>query len=188
MKPLTVRERRLVAIGILVAVLALAWLGVVQPIVAGFGARAERREALIAQYGQNERLIGRIGRLRRAAEESRALRRDYAIDAPSAEQAGERLKERLEASLAKAGGELRATESAEAPAGWVRAGASAVVTNDQLVKWLAALANEPPYLAMESLTISADRALNSNHLDLMDVQVEAAIPFGPIPAGPAHPR
>lgn len=183
MKPLTARERRLVAVGLLVALVALAWLGVVQPILAGFDTRAERRDSLILQYGQNERLIARIPALRRAAEQSRDMRREFAVDAANAEQASERLKERLEAALAKAGGELRATESAEAPAGWVRAGASATVSNDQLVRWLAALRNEPPYLAMESLTISADRALNSNHLDLMDVQVEAAIPFAPLAAG-----
>lgn len=188
MKPLSARERRLVAIGILIALIALAWLAAVKPVLDGFGIRADRRIELTAQYGQNERLIARIGALRRAAEESAKLRREFAIDAPSPEQASERLKERLEAALTKSGGELRATESAEAPAGWVRASASAVVTNDQLVKWLAILTREAPYLAMESLTISADRALNSNRLDLMDVQIEASIPFGPTGARPAPAR
>jgi len=178
MKPLSSRERKLVAIGLLIAALALVWLGLVQPIAGGFASRAGQREQLATQYAQNERLIARIAGLRRVAEEQRRSRSAFAIDAPNAEQASERLKERLEASLLKAGGELRATESVEAPPGWARASITALVTNEQLVDWLGRLANEPPYLSMESLTVGADRALNSNRLDLLDVKLEAAIPLG----------
>ena len=39
------------------------------------------------------------------------------------------------------------------------------------------------YIVVESLSVAADRAINSNHLDLMDVQLEASIPLAP-----AHAR
>jgi len=188
MKPLSPRERKLVAAGLLVAAFALLWLAIVQPIISGFSERDDRRESLIAQYQQNERLIGRIGALRRAAEDQNRLRSVYAIAAPDAVQGGERLKERLELSLEGAGGELRASESVDAPAGWVRASASALVSNQQLVAWLARLGNYPPYLVIESLTVGADRAVNSNRLDLMDVKIEASIPLGQNAAGASNPR
>lgn len=178
MRPLSPRERRVVAIGLLVLAIAILWIALVQPIATSFAGRAEQREQLALRYAQNERLIGRIAALRRTAEAQRRQASAFAIAAPNAEQASERLKERLAASLLKAGGELRSSESVEARPGWVRASISAVVSNDQLVAWLGQLSNEPPYLAMESLTIGADRAINSNQLDLLDVKLEASIPLG----------
>lgn len=178
MKPMSARERKLVAVGLLVALIALLWLGLVQPIYGSFATNADRRAELRLQYIQNERLIARMSALRRAAEEQKRLRQLYALDAPNAEQGGELLKERLEASLAKAGGELRVTESVDAPSGWVRASATALVSNDELAAWISTLNNEQPYLVTESLTIVADRALNSGRLDLMDVKIEVSIVLG----------
>jgi type II secretory pathway component PulM len=178
MKQLSARERKLLAIGLLVAVFAIFWLGLVRPIYGSFVANADRRIELRQQYVQNERLIGQISALRRAAEKQGRLQTLYALDAPNAEQAGERLKARLEASVEKAGGELRATESVDAPNGWVRARATALVSNDQLAAWLSMLNNEQPYLAMETLSIVADRALNSGRLDLMDVKIEVSAVLG----------
>ena len=60
-----------------------------------------------------------------------------------------------------------------------RASASAVVSNGQLLDWLAGLTAQQPYLVLESVTIGADRALNSNRVDLMDVKIEASIPLAP---------
>jgi general secretion pathway protein M len=178
MKPLSARERKLVAIGLLVAAFALFWLALVRPIYGSFVENAERRTELRQQYAQNERLIGQVSGLRFAAEEQGKLQTLYTLDAPNAEQAGELLKARLEASLEKAGGELRATESVDASNGWVRASATALVSNDQLTAWLGMLNNEQPYLAMETLTIVADRALNSGRLDLMDVKIEVSVVMG----------
>ncbi len=183
MKPQSPRERKLVAIALLLGLIALVWLGVIQPLVDGFSARAEQRAELADRYAQNERLIGRIAQLRKVAEEQRRQRTAYALPAPDAGQAAELLKERLAAALDKAGGELRETAAIEARAGWARASASGVVSNGQLLDWLAGLTAQQPYLVLESVTIGADRALNSNRADLMDVKLEASIPFAP-----AHAR
>lgn len=177
MKPLTLRERRLVAIGLLIALLAFVYLGVVTPLLSGFAERAERRDTLSAQFAQNERMIARIAGLRRTAETLSRDQSRFTLAAPNAEAAGERLKERLGSALERAGGELRSTETVEAPQGWTRAAAAGQMTNDQIVTMLERLQNEPPYLAIEALTIIADRALVSGKLDRMDVKLEASIPF-----------
>lgn len=177
MKPLSARERKLVAAALLLGAIALAWLAVAQPLLGGFSARAERRQELADQYAQNERLIARIPQLRRTAEDQRKQRAAIALAAPDAGQAAELLKERLETALTASGGELRGTEAIETRPGWARASASGVVSNDQLVGWLGSLSAQQPYLVLESLTIGADRAINSNHADLMDVKLEASIPL-----------
>lgn len=171
------RERKLVAVAILLGVSAVVWLGVIAPLVGGFADRAEQREDLRARYAANERLIARTPRLTAAAEQLKARGSAFGIAAPDAAQGGELLRERLEASLAAANGELRTSEVIETDAGWVRASASGLMSNDQMVAWLAALANQPPYLSVESLTVGADRAINSNRLDLMDVRIEATTPL-----------
>jgi general secretion pathway protein M len=179
MRTLSGRERKLVAIAILLGAIALVWLGLVQPLISGFSDRAERRAELSREYVQNERLIGRIAALRRAAEAQRAKAADYAIAAENAGQAGELLKTRLADSFGRAGGELRATDAVEPAAGWVRAGVTGVMSYDQLITLLDHLSQDPPYLVLDALSVNADRAVNSNNLDLMDVHLEASIPFAP---------
>lgn len=178
MKPLSARERKLVAVALLLGAIALAWLAVIQPLLNGFSARAERAQDLADRYAQNERLIARIPQLRRAAEDQRRQRAAFALAASDPVQAGELLKERLETALTASGGEPRGTDTVEARPGWVRASASAVIGNDQLIDWLGRLSAQQPYLVLESLTVGADRAINSNHADLMDVKLEASIPLG----------
>jgi type II secretory pathway component PulM len=177
MKAMTARERKLVAIGLLVAAFALLYLGLIQPILGGFADREARREQLRVQFSQNERMIARIATLRRTAEAQRELLPLYSLRAPNSEQAAERLKERLGETLTKAGGQLSATNSVDAMPGWVRASGAGQMSHEQLVTWLGMLRNDQPYLAMESLTVVADRALNSGRPDLMDVTLETSIPF-----------
>ena len=179
MKQMTPRERRLVAIGLLVAALAVVWLGLIQPLRAGFADRAERRAELAAQHARNQRLIARTASLRRTAEALRDRQSEFAVRAPDAEQGAEILRQRLEDSLTRAGGQLRSSETAEAPAGWVRASLSAESSHEQMIDLLQRLQTETPYLVIESLSIGADRALNSNRADLLHVKLEAALPLAP---------
>ncbi len=57
MKPLQPRERRLLAVGLLVAVLAGVWFAVVSPVAAGFKAREVRRQTLLLQLRADQRLL-----------------------------------------------------------------------------------------------------------------------------------
>jgi general secretion pathway protein M len=178
MRPLSARERKLIAVALLIAALAIAWLGVVNPILSGFAARAERRELLLQRQAYAQRLIASIPRLRRQAERQRSSLRDFAIAAPDPARAGDMVAERLRTEIENAGGEFRASDRAAAPPGIVRVRADARLSLDQLVALLGRLQNDPPFLVVESLTIAADRALIENSLGELDVRLEVSIPFG----------
>ena len=49
MNNLTARERKIVAIGILVALIALIWFALISPILSGFAERTAERERLSGQ-------------------------------------------------------------------------------------------------------------------------------------------
>lgn len=179
MRPTTPRERRLVAIGLLVAAVALVQLAVIGPVLRGFRAGAEDRAALQLAYQHNVRTIAAIPRLRRQAERQRGDIARFVIAAPDAGVAGDLLKERLERVVDAAGGEFRTSDDADAPPGWIGARADAKLTLDQLTRVLARLQNDPPYLVVDSLDVAADDALVDGHLDPMDITLGVQIPLGP---------
>jgi len=183
MNSLSARERKLVAIGILVALVALAWGLIVSPILAGFEARTAQRERLASAFARNERLIASIPRLRRAIEARATTAANFRTEGANVAAATEALKERLSGQVSSNGGELRAMQEIGDRPGWVRAWVEARMTLPQLIATLQTVQNQPPYLAVNSLTISADRALQSGKLDLMDIRLEASSP-----TSPAKPR
>jgi hypothetical protein len=176
MNSLTARERKLVAIGILVALIALVWVMLISPIASGFAQRAAERERLSARFASNERLIASIPRLRNAIENRAADFKNFRTEGESFAAVIEALKERLGSQIAANGGELRAMQEVSDRPGWVRAWVEARMTLPQMIATLEKVQNQPPYLAVNSLTISADRALQSGKLDLMDIRIEASSP------------
>lgn len=176
MRRLSERERRLLAVGLLVLVVALAWLAVAAPIIGGFEARAEERRLLRATLARNERLLASLPQLRRRAEAQRREAGRYALPQADPAQAREALKARLAATLAAGGGEVRSVQDAdgERPAGWVGARADATVTLSQLHDSLERLGNEEPYVVIEYLSIGADRAFTTGVSGPLDVRVEVA--------------
>lgn len=177
MRVTSLRERRLVALLILVAVIAGFLLLVVGPIAGGFAERAERREALLRQYQLNQRLGGSVGRLSRQAARQREALRGLALMANSPAQAAAELDARLQAGIEAAGGELRSSEQISATEdGLARARATARIGLPQLVAVLARLQNQPPYATVERLSIAADQAVVSGQLEPLDVSLEVSIP------------
>lgn len=176
------RERRLMALLILTGLVALAYLGVVAPIMAGFAARAERRDQLTLRYVHNLRTIGSIPRLRRQAEERRRAIGSFVIEARGVEAGREQLKERLRRAIERAGAEFREAGDGEGRPGWVRARASARMTLRQLTATLDQLQNGPPWLVVETLSVGANDALVNGQLSTMDVQIEVSIPLRPASA------
>lgn len=176
-RPISARERRLVALLILMALLALAWFLVAKPVLDGFAARSDRRAQLALRYAHNQQVIGAIPRLRRHAEAQRAAIRGFAIEMRSTEAGREWLKQRLQRAVERAGGEFREAGDAEGRPGWARARASARMTQPQLVALLNQLQNDPPWLVVETLTIGSNDALVTGQSSSMDVQVEASIPL-----------
>lgn len=179
---LTDRERRLVAIAILVAVLALLVRGLVMPIVDGFGERSAARRQLEIDYARNARVIASAARITRTAERQKTELRAFILAAPSAEVAGDRLQERIETGIESVGGEFRSAEARPIADEQLRMRVDARLTLAQVTQLLAILQNRPPYVAIEGLTIAADSALVSSEAGPLDVRFDVTVPFLPAAA------
>lgn len=182
MRPVSPRERRLVALLILMALIALVWFAIVSPILDGFSARAEQREQLSLRYLHNQRTIAAVPRLRRQAEEERQRISTFAIGVANAEAGRDVLKDRLQRVVERVGGEVRAAVDAEGRPGWARAGISARMTLPQLTATLDQLQNTPPWLVVETVSVEANDALVTGQSSSMDVQLEVSIPLRPAAA------
>ena len=174
MSSLSERERKLVAILILIGGIALVWLVVISPIVAGFHARALERDMLANSFSRNQRLIASIPRLRAQAEAQKQDAAQFHATAANLTAASELLKERLSTQIAAAGGEIKSVQDIADRPGWVRASADGRIALPQLLGLLNHLQNDAPLLVINSLSLSADRALQSGHLDLMEFHLEAS--------------
>lgn len=174
MSGLTSRERKLVAILILMALFALVWLAVLSPILSGFAARATEQEMLVARFAGNERLIASMSRLRAQAEGQKRDAARFHDAAPDLATASEQLQERLTNQIAQDGGELKSVQDVSDQPGWVRASADGRISLPQLLALLDHLQNKPPLLVVNTLSLSADRALQSGHLDLMEFHLEVS--------------
>jgi len=179
-RALSARERKLIAVALLLAAIAGLYLLVLQPILGGFAARAERRETLLAEYAHNDRTIASIPRLRRSVERNADQLQRFVIHAPDADRAGLLLEDRLRRAVEAAGGEFQSSEHAPTPAaGSVQARASARLTLAQTVMLLEQLQNTPPYLAIDALTLTAEDALSSTIIGPLEVRLDVSVPFVP---------
>lgn len=182
MTSLSDRERRLIAVLILVAVIAVGWLAVLSPIISGFQARAAERERLALVQASNQRLIDNIARLRRQAEAQKADSARFHIIAATPEAAAEQLKDRLSALLSAGGGEVRAMQDIEAGEGRVELRIEARVGEGALVALLERLRNAEPLLIVTALSIAApgaDPAAQSSQTRQLDVRIDVAASHSP---------
>lgn len=179
MSSLSARERRIVAIGLLVAAIALVWLAIVAPVIDGFAERAAARDELTVRYARDARAVAQVVSVRRAAERQRATRARFVLVAATPLAAGDRLKERLATTVAASGGALRSVEDlAGGSPGQIRARLDARLSPRQLSAVLTRLDAEAPLLVFDSLTVAADQAFATSRAGPMDVRLEvtAAIP------------
>lgn len=162
MTSLSDRERRLVAILILIALITLGWLAIVSPILSGFEARAAERERLALVQASNQRLIDNVALLRRQAETQRADMARFHLIAPTPVGAAEQLKDRVSALIGDAGGEVRALQDVETAEGRIELRVEARVNDAQLVRLLERLQNAEPLLIVRALSVSAASALGAS--------------------------
>ena len=162
MNSLSDRERRLIAILVLVAVIALGWLAILSPIISGFEARAAERERLALVQASNQRLIDNVARLRRQAEAQKADMARFHVIAPTPAAAAEQLKDRVAALVGEAGGEVRALQDIEAGEGRIELRVEARLGSGQLPRLLERLQNAEPLLVVRSLSVSAPAALGAD--------------------------
>src|SRR3546814_18242062 len=88
MNALTGREQRLIAIAILIALVAIAWLGIARPLISGFSERAEERQRLIAIHQRNEMLVERAPTWRRQLPQQKRDGAGFPIPAQSGTASG----------------------------------------------------------------------------------------------------
>lgn len=186
MRPLSPRERRLLALGLLIFAVGLFWLAVINPLVGGFVDRDRQRADLRLAYQRNERLIASLPALRAAAEAQRATAARFAISAPSEALAAEALKERLQRLASDEGFTLGSVEDlqADAPAGQVKMRADLTATLTQFHETMRRLENEDAYVVVDYLSVSADRSLAANHLAPLDIRLELTADWQPIRGRP----
>jgi general secretion pathway protein M len=179
MNGLTARERRLVAVAILLAVIAAAWIAVVSPLMAGFAAREAERQSLLAEYQRDQRLIASIPGLRAQAEAQKRNAAAFALTAPSQLQAQEALRQRIIAAMTATGAGAPTVQDVQAdlPAGWIGARAEVQLTRGQLNETLRVLENEEPYVVVDYISIDAEQAFRTGHASPLDVRLELSVPF-----------
>jgi len=185
-RPLTPRERKLVAVGLLALAIAALWAVVVQPLVGGFAARSAARRELLADYARDQSLIDQIPVWRAQAEAMKATDVAYAITAASQVQAQELLRQRLSATFVGQGSSAPTVEDVQAdlPAGWIGARADAELTLSQLVAGIRQLESDKPYVVVEYVSINADQAFHSGHAGPLEVRLEISAPFHLAAAAP----
>ncbi len=178
MRPLTARERRLVAIALLLGAVAIVWFLVVGPYVGGFFGRAAERRELIATHQRNQRTMASIPMWRQAAEAQRAHADRFAIPAESEQLAVEALKDHLTSLATNEGFQITAMQDldADTPTDEAKVRADLQITLTQLTESLRRLETEGPYV-VEYLSVSADRALATGRSSRLLVRLEVSAPW-----------
>lgn len=158
MNGLTARERRLVAVGLLVAAAAVVWLLVVSPVLSGFAARAQARERLREELTRNVRLLESqpAARLQAANADRDAV--VFALAAPSPAQAAEAARSRLTSAVETEGGAVRGLRGLEAPARRVRLQADLRMSWIGLTRLIRRLETDRPFATVDALEVTANGA------------------------------
>lgn len=181
MRPLTARERRLVALGLLVLAIGLLWLVVIGPLVGGFFERAQDRRDLWAAQRRNERLIASMSALRATAEAQARLAPRFALGASSEAAASEAFKDRLRRLATDEGFTIKGVEDlpADGPPGDVKVRADLTLTLNQLYETVRRLQSEDAYVVVDYLSVTADRSLAAGRLSPLDVRLELTSAWRP---------
>ncbi len=178
MRALNQKERRLVALGILFALVAVVVLGVIVPVLGGMAARALERSELRETYTRNQRVLAGISVWRAEAVQQKATASQYGVVAPTEALAAEMLKQRINRMTNEEGGTVQTVSEVQgdAPDGWVKVRADITLSMAQLYKSLARLESEAPYVVVGYVSVAADRASKTGHAAPMDVRIEVSAP------------
>jgi general secretion pathway protein M len=178
---LSLRERRLVAVALLMALLALLLYAVILPIINGFSERAATRTTLLQTFERDERAVVQIASTRRAAEAQRQTSARFHLPGGSQAAANDKLKERVAAAIMASGGDLRAIEDVASAAGTIQLRADARLTTEQLAGLLVSLQRGEPLLIIEILSVTATQAFQTGRSGPLDVRLEISGSY-PTPA------
>jgi general secretion pathway protein M len=178
-------ERRLVALLILVALVTAVWFVAVLPVLSGFGARQVERQRLLDLYQHNQRLLTGVPGWRTQFEQQQQTASAYAVVAPSDLQGQEMLRTRITNAIVASGAPAPNVQDrqGDTSAGWIGVRADAVLSQTQLNQSLRRLESEEPYVVVDYLSITAERAFRSGHAEPLDVRIDISAPFHPAAAG-----
>ncbi|WP_225206580.1 type II secretion system protein GspM [Novosphingobium huizhouense] len=177
MRQMSTRERRLVAVLILVVAVAGVLALLVTPIIEGFSSRDRQRQMLAQVFHANERRIAAVGVLQHEAEAQQTEMRRRFMVAPDADEANEMLRARIEAAVIATGGDVKASEGIPGETDGAHAAVDARMPHGQLPRLLELVNQMRPAVAVDAMTIIADEALGNAKSDVIDVRLEASAPF-----------
>ena len=177
MKTPNAREQRLIAVLILVAAVALVWLGIVQPILDGFAERREARAQLLMQHQRNQQIAASLPLLRAAARRQRADAPRFALPARNQEEATERLRDLVRRTALRHEIVTKMSQGADGKAGWASLRVTMVVGMAPFARFLADVQNEQPLILIGATSIAANAAFQAGTAAPMEVQLEISAPF-----------
>lgn len=170
-------ERRLIALGLLVAALAVVWFALIRPIAQGFAERAAEREQLADDLARGRQLIASRAIWR---DQWLSQRRDmsrFAVIAPNASAAAQLSMDRISAAIQTPGGALGSLREEPPGPGEARLRAEGRLTLTQLVASLKLLEGQKPYVVIEGLSIAADPTAAAGQASPMEVRIDLAVPY-----------
>jgi Type II secretion system (T2SS), protein M subtype b len=172
---LSARERRLLAVGALVLALAVAWMAVARPLIAGFADRAAERDRTSQEIGIARTLLGQRtawqARFRRLAESSA----DFGP--ADADAAMTRATDQVLAAAATQGVAVNAIRPQAGSPGLAQMSVDMRADLPQAVTILKTLDRAKPYLVVESASLAADPEAAAGRAGAMNVMVDIGAPY-----------
>lgn len=117
---LSEREQKLIAVGLLTALIAIIWLLVGAPVVQGFETRRDRREAASLQFAQDARRLEQAPRARAQLIQARAVAAPFLLQAATAPLALNQARARVVQAAAAEGVAIERLGGAPSASGAVR--------------------------------------------------------------------
>lgn len=173
----SVLERRLIALGLLIAVLAAVWFGLARPIALGFAERAEQRQQLADALARGRGLIAAKDYWREQALRQQGDGAAFAVTAPNAAAAAQLSMDRVSAAIQAPGGVLSSLREQPEGRGEARLRIEARLTLTQLVASLKLLQGQKPYIVIEGLSIAADPTAAAGQVSPLEVRIDLAVPY-----------
>jgi hypothetical protein len=169
--------RRLVALGLLVLVLAAAWLAVVAPIAQGFADRAARREQLAEDLFYGRKLVAARPLWRAVRARQHAEADSFAVAAPTASDAAQQSMDRITGAIQRPGGVLTSLREQPATPGEARLRVEARLTLTQLIASLRLLEGQKPFVIIEGMSVATDPEASAGQPSPMEVRIDLAVPY-----------
>jgi len=176
---MSVRERRLLALGILVLVVAVIWVGGISPILNGFASRKEARDIAIETLRHNARAIAGYKAVRLQLEEVRRTVPNWALEATSLPAATELARKRVTQAVAASGGFLDALRDQPGRDDLITMQVDTRIDLLGLENLLGHLENDRPTGVVNNISVSAADATTALPASSLQVRLEVSYSYIP---------